>query len=272
MIKVILLDIDGTLTNSKKEISPRTKEALLKAQEQGITLALCSGRTDNGLMRYAKELDMIHHNGLFVCFNGGKVMNCQTNEVLFNQTMNIQTIKAILNHLKQFDVQPVITNGKYMYVTDVFKNEIHVPETFNVLQYESRSNGYLLCEVDDLAEFVDFEVNKILTYGEPEYLKEHYLEMSEPFKDTLNSMFTAPFYFEYTDKGIDKAKAIQESFPFKPEEMIAFGDAQNDISMLSYAGIGVAMANATDETKAIADFITKSNDEDGIAYVLEKFL
>lgn len=274
-IRLILLDIDGTLTNSKKQISPRTKEALLKAQAQGITLALCSGRPDQGLYRWAEELEMTSHGGLFVCYNGGKVINCQTKEVLYNRTIPVPEAKAVLEHVKQFDVVPTVTKGEYMYVTDVFNHDLLLPQPTNILQYEARGNGYLLCEVRDLAEFADYELNKILIYGQPDYLKAHHQEISKPFEDRLNAMFTAPIYYEFTAKNVDKATALHSALSplgFRPEEMIAFGDAQNDISMLQYAGIGVAMGNAVDAVKECADEITASNDEDGIALSLYKHL
>lgn len=279
-IKVILLDIDGTLTNNQKQITPKTKAALLKAQESGITLVLSSGRPDQGLYKWAKELKMTEHNGLFICYNGSKVMNCQTGEVLFNQPIPKEDAQAVLNHVMKFEVVPMISQGEYMYVTDVFQHDIrpglpNLPEVFNVMQYEARGNGYLLCEKRDLAAFADFPLNKILTYGNPAYLQEHWKEMSAPFADRLNAMFTAPFYFEYTAKGVDKAKAIECALTplgYKRNEMIAFGDAQNDRSMLQYAGIGVAMGNAVEEIKDIADEVTASNEDDGIALSLYKHL
>ncbi|VYT70290.1 Sugar phosphatase YidA [Clostridium tertium] len=99
--------------------------------------------------------------------------------------------------------------------------------------------------------------------------------MMEPFKDKLSCMFTAPFYFEFTAKGIDKAKALDSvliPMGYKNEEMIAFGDGHNDASMIKYAGIGVAMENAVDDLKAIANEVTLSNEEDGIAYTLSKYI
>lgn len=276
MIKAILLDIDGTLTNKDKIITPKTKEALLKAQQMGIRLALASGRADQGLMKWAKELEMDTHNGIFVCFNGAKVMNCQTGEVYFHQCLPVKEAQAVLEHIKQFDVQPIVAAGEYMYLNDVYDNMITLNgQPFNVVEYESRSNGYILCEKRDMAAFFDFPIEKILTFGEPEYLQEHYKEMEAPFKDSLSCMFTGPFYFEYTDRNVDKAKAIEASFTklgITAEEMIAFGDAQNDNSMLKYCGIGVAMGNAAEGTKAVADEITLDNNSDGIAYSLYKHI
>lgn len=99
--------------------------------------------------------------------------------------------------------------------------------------------------------------------------------MMEPFKESLNCMFTADFYFEFTAEGIDKAKALDTvliPMGYKKEEMIAFGDGHNDISMVKYAGIGVAMDNAVQELKNAADEVTLSNEEDGIAYTLSKYM
>ncbi|MCR3758694.1 Cof-type HAD-IIB family hydrolase [Clostridium felsineum] len=275
-IKVIIMDIDGTLTNSKKIITDKTKKALKKAQQLGTVLILASGRPTSGLMDFAEELEMDKNHGLLVSFNGAKVVDCENGKVLFDETMSIDQGQAVLEHMKKFEVKPMIDKGEYMYVNDVFKNEIQYKgKPFNIIKYEARNNKFKLCEKDDLAIFADYPLNKILTAGEPEYLKEHYKEMMGPFKDTLNCMFTADFYFEFTAKGIDKAKALDTvlmPMGYKKEEMIAFGDGHNDISMVKYAGIGVAMNNAVQELKDEADEVTLSNDEDGIAHTLSKYI
>ena len=275
-IKVIIMDVDGTLTNSKKVITPKTKNALIKAQELGSILVLASGRPTSGLMDLAKELKMDEHNGILVSFNGSKVTECQSNKVLFNETMSVEDGQAVLEHMKKFNVKPMIDKDDYMYVNDVFDNTINYNgEPFNIIQYESRGGKFKLCEKDDLAAFADYPLNKILTAGDPEYLQANYEKMMEPFKDKLNCMFTAAFFFEFTAKGIDKAKALDSvliPMGYKKEEMIAFGDGHNDTSMVKYAGIGVAMDNAVDDLKAIADEVTLSNEEDGIAYTLSKYI
>ncbi|MFL0250774.1 Cof-type HAD-IIB family hydrolase [Clostridium neuense] len=274
-IKVIIMDIDGTLTNNEKVITPKTKAALIEAQKAGAILVLASGRPTSGLMDFAKELKMNENHGLLVSFNGSKVTDCETNKVLFNETMNIEQGQAVLEHMKKFDVIPMVVKDNYMYVNDVYNNMIdYKGEPFNIIKYEGRNNKFKLCEKDDLAAFADYPLNKILTAGSPEYLEAHYKEMMEPFKDTLSCMFTADFFFEYTAKGIDKAKALDSvliPMGYKKEEMIAFGDGHNDASMVKYAGIGVAMDNAVDALKEAADEVTLSNEEDGIAYTLDKY-
>lgn len=275
-IRVIVMDVDGTMTNHKKEITPKTKAALKKAQESGVKIILASGRPDSGLSDFAIELEMGRHHGLLVSFNGSRVTDCQTGEVLFNETMTVEQGKAVLEHMKGFNVRPMIDKENYMYVNDVYDCMIKNGEQeINIIQYESRGGKYKLCEMDDLAAFVDYPLNKILTAGDSIYLKEHYREMMEPFKDTLNCMFTAPFYFEFTAQGIDKAKALEavlSPMGYMQDEIIAFGDGQNDKTMIQYAGIGVAMDNAVEELKEVADEITLSNEYDGIAVSLYKHI
>lgn len=106
--------------------------------------------------------------------------------------MSIEEGKAVLEHMKKFNrVRPMIDKGEYMFVNNVYDNYINFNGApFNVIEYESRGGNYKLCEIDDLAAFADFEINKILTTSDPEYLQEHYQEMMEPFKDSLSCMFT----------------------------------------------------------------------------------
>ncbi|MCP1224807.1 Cof-type HAD-IIB family hydrolase [Sebaldella sp. S0638] len=275
-IKAIVMDVDGTLTNDRKEITQKTKETLLNAQKQGILLILASGRPTTGLVRLGTELEMDKNNGLFISYNGSKVVNFQTGEDLFNEPLSVEDAKAVLEHMKKFDVRPMIDKGEYMYVNDVYNCMIKFRgEDFNVIKYESRGGNYKLCEIDDLAAFVDYPLNKILTTSDPEYLEEHYREIMEPFKDKLNCMFTAPIYFEFTAKNIDKAKALDtvlKPLNITADEVIAFGDGHNDISIVKYAGIGVAMENAVSDLKEIADEITLSNEQDGIAKSLKKHI
>jgi len=274
--KVIILDVDGTLFSSDKGILPETKKALVKAEEIGMKIILASGRTTSGLIEIGKELKMDKYHGLFVSYNGSKVIDCQTMETLFNEPLSVEEGKAVLEHMKKFDVKPMIDQGNYMHVNNVYDQMIQFDgDNFNIIEYEARGGNYLLCEQEDLAAFLDYEVNKILTAADPEYLQAHYKEMMEPFEGRLNCVFTAPFFFEFTAWGIDKAKALDtvlKPMGYNADEMIAFGDGMNDLTMLEYVGTGVAMDNAVDEVKKAAQYITTSNDEDGIAKALYKYI
>lgn len=274
--QAIILDIDGTLLNDDKKISSETKKALITAQQNGVKLILASGRPTTGMHLYAEQLEMETYHGLLVSYNGAKVVDCQTKEELFNQTLTIAEGKAVLEHMKQFEVKVMIDKDDYMYVNNVY--DCYIPykdEEINIIQYESRGGNFKLCEKEDLAAFLDYRINKILTAGDPDYMQKNYQAMMAPFKNTLNCVFTADFYFEFTAKNIDKAKALDTVLTpmgIHTENIIAFGDGHNDITMVKYAGTGIAMDNAVPELKAVANSITLSNNKDGIAHVLNNFI
>ncbi|MBC2297767.1 HAD family phosphatase [Listeria welshimeri] len=274
--QAIILDIDGTLLNDDKKISPETKKALITAQQNGVKLILASGRPTTGMHLYAEQLEMEKYHGLLVSYNGAKVVDCQTKEELFNQTLTIAEGKAVLEHMKQFEVKVMIDKDDYMYVNNVYDCYItYKDEEINIIQYESRGGNFKLCEKEDLAAFLDYRINKILTAGDPGYMQKNYQAMMAPFKNTLNCVFTADFYFEFTAKNIDKAKALDTVLTpmgIHAENIIAFGDGHNDITMVKYAGTGIAMDNAVPELKAVANSITLSNNKDGIAHVLNNFI
>lgn len=276
MIKAILLDMDGTLLNDQKRISPHTRQVLIDLQKIGVKVTLASGRPKKGMVDFSHELRLHEFNGLLVSSNGACVTDAKTNETLFEQPLSTKDATEILDHLTQFDVIPMINDEEYMYVNDVFNGMLHYNEQpFNIIQYEARGGHFKLREADRLAEIIDFPVYKILVAGEPEYLVEHSPAMLEPFQHKVNGMFTAKMFFEFTDHGIDKAKALTKVFQeleIDASDVIAFGDGHNDRSIIEFAGIGVAMENAVDDIKSIADEITLSNNHDGIAKVLSRYL
>ena len=275
MIKAIILDIDGTLTNSEKIITPETKKALLAAQKMGIRLALASARSDNGLKRFGRWLDFERNEGIYICYNGGLILNSGTGEVYFEKTMPAELCREILEHLKSFDCIPMINKGPYMYLNDVYRKIRVAGKETDIIQYETRSNEFLICEQKDLAAFVDFPLAKILAAASDDYLREHADELGAPFAGRAKTGLTAPFFYEFNAKGVDKAAAIEKAFPalgISPDEMMAFGDAQNDLSMISYVKYGIAMGNAVRELKDAAFDVTDDNDHDGIAKALYKYI
>ena len=273
MIKVIVLDIDGTLTNSVKEISPLTRQALVKAQEKGYKLVLASGRPTIGLQKFVKELNLDENNGILISYNGAVVSNAQTKEVYFSNLLNKDRAIDLVKHLKKFPgLVPVLEEGEYVICEDCFNDTIlYKGKDFKVLQYEARMNSMMIHEVRSLESYLDHDTYKVLTYGNPDYLRTNEKQIAEGFDD-VNHMFSADFYYEFTAMNIDKLEAFKKSFDYKPEEVMAFGDAGNDLSMIKYAGLGICMGNGQDEVKKAADYITDDNDHDGIAKALSMFL
>ncbi len=275
-LKAIVVDIDGTLLNDKKIIATRTKDKLIQAQKEGIKVVLASGRPTQGILALAEELEMDIYEGFLVSYNGSQVYDVKTKEVLFNQGIPISLAQAIFKHLSKFEVVAMFDQGEYLYVSDAFFDIAYpIPQAYlTIVHYEARGGGFKVQETDDFSQVIHRPVNKILVGGNPSYLKENYEAMCTPFKKQATAAFSAPFYFEFTDLGIDKARALSEVFPkmgIAAENIMAFGDGQNDRSIIEYAGKGVAMGNAIPEILTLADEVTTSNNEDGIAAFLDRY-
>lgn len=275
-LKAIVLDLDGTLLNSEKIVSPRTRQKLIEAQKKGIKVILASGRPTPAMMHIAEELELDKYEGYVVSYNGSSVYDTKTKEFVFQQLIPEDLSKDILNHLGQFDVVPMVVIDDKLYVTNAFFDiDYPLPTGITtVVEYESRMADFKVCEVDDFNAVVDRPLNKILLAGKPDYLAENWEALKAPFADQTTAVFSAPFYFEFTDIGVDKAYALNEFLPklgIEAENVIAFGDGQNDRSIIEFAGVGVAMANAVPEILELADEVTKSNDEDGIVEMLNRF-
>ena len=277
-LKAIVLDLDGTLLNSKKVVSTGTRNKLIEAQEKGIKVILASGRPTPAMMHIAEELKLDQYEGYVVSYNGSSVYDVKTKEFVYQQLMSETLSKDILKHVATFDVVPMVVIEDQIFVSDAFYDiDYPLPAPFKtVVEYESRMplKPFKVVEVDEFDEIVDRPLNKILLAGRPDYLTENWEAISAPFEGQATSVFSAPFYFEFTDIGVDKAHALNEFLPsigIKAENVISFGDGQNDRSIIEFAGVGVAMANAVPEILEIADEVTKSNDEDGIVEMLNRF-
>lgn len=264
--KILVLDIDGTLTNSAKEISPETKKGLLMIQERGHSVMLASGRPAPGMMRYAKELELEKYGGYLLSFNGACIINCRTGDIVYQRTLPSFVIPRLYNFAVEQEC------GLVTYCGDTVISATGIDE---YIELESRINGMRVREVDDFVNFVNFEVNKCLMTAPPEKAEKLVTLLQKKFGDTLSIYRSEPFFIEIMPQNVDKASSLDkmlETVGLKRENAICCGDGYNDVTMVSYAGIGVAMGNARDEVKAVADYITKSNDEDGLLDVIDKFI
>ena len=264
--RLIAMDLDGTLNNDEKKITPRTRDALMAAQAAGIRLALASARPSPGLYKERDALRMQEHRGVLMSYNGGRIVDAATGETLFETSMPIEAAREVLRALEKLPVTPILDDGKQFYVTD--------REGYKV-DYECRNNGMSCDEVPNLADFLHFAPVKILMSVDPAQIAEVQKRIAALLPDDLTVVQTAAFYLEVIPRAINKGQGILDicrALQMQPEEVVAFGDAENDIPMLRAAGVGVAMGNADPAVKAAADMVTLSNNEDGIAYALEKLL
>lgn len=266
---IIALDLDGTLTNSEKIITPRTFDTLMKAQREGVRLVLASGRPTFGIAALANQLQLADYGGYVLSYNGGRIIDWCEKTVIFSQVVD-QKLVPILYDFAEKAQLPIVT-----YLPDAIlasKNE------GEYLAEEARINGMPVVVAQNFVEEamqIAGGSTKFLIPGEPELLIQLESEMKAALSEQMEVFRSAPFFLELPPKGIDKAQSLQRLLThlgLERESLMAFGDGFNDLSMIQFAGQGVAMANAVEEVKSIADFVTTSNEEDGIAHALEQLL
>lgn len=265
--ELIALDLDGTLTNSKKEITPATREALIEIQKAGKKVVLASARPECGVTPLAKELEMDKYGGYLLCFNGGKIRQCASGELFSNVTLDPEMIKPVYDIVKQYPDIDILAHRDHDYLSG------HCVNDYTVL--EGEINHMTFEHVDNFVEAIDFPLNKLFIAGPGEKVEPAMLHLQKEFDGVLGVYCAEPYFLNVMPLGIDKANSLLnllESLGLTADQMICCGDGYNDISMIQAAGLGVAMDNAPDVVKEAADFITLSNDEDGVLHVINKFM
>lgn len=264
--KLLVLDLDGTLTNTKKEITPNTLQTLTEAQEQGIKIVLASGRPTYGVAPLAEKLQLDKYEGYILSYNGGEIINWKTKELMYKNLLD----HAVLPYLYKCAQQNhfAILSYEEEYVLTEYPDDEYVIK-------EARLNGMKIKKVENFLAAIKHPIAKCLIVGEPNRLAVLEKGMHEHLKDQMGVFRSEPYFLELVPKGIDKAQSLAvllKEINMTKEEMIAVGDGFNDLSMIKFAGLGVAMANAQDVVKENADYITLSNEEDGVAHVVHEFI
>lgn len=260
----IALDLDGTLLDSQKKISERNLSALFQAQEEGSRLVIASGRCVQGIQRIADQLKLSQYGGFLLAYNGGILQECSTGKILHEDTLPEEKIP----YLYECGQREGLCNVSYIdgqVVTEQPDNPY--------VKYLSNANGLPIRQVECFLDAIHKPLNKCLIVGEPEKLQVLEVEMKEHLGSEMNVTRSEPFLLELLPPGVDKASCLAELLEylqFSRDQLVAFGDGFNDRSMISYAGVGVAMGNAQDVVKSVADIIAPTNDESGVAQILEK--
>lgn len=265
---MLVLDVDGTLVGSDKQISEKTREAIIEAQKRGKTVAIASGRSIAGIRKTASKIALEQYGGYVIAYNGTTVVNCKTGECIYNQMVSPEMVKPVYEAAKKNDVGIVVYN-------DNTKEMISGNGLNQYIEIDAKACNVTINEVNDFVKAINFPFNKFLLSGPPEHMAEVEKIMDKEFGDRMNVFRSDPFYVEllprYVDKGVAVEKLIKH-LEIPREKVICIGDSYNDLPMLRFAGMGVAMGNAQQEVKEMADYVTTSNDEDGIVNVIEKFM
>ncbi len=263
--KLLVLDIDGTLTNSKKEVTYETKHAIIDMINRGHKCMLASGRPTPGMHKVADELEFENYGGYLLSYNGARIIKYDTKEVVYQQTLPREYIPL----LYKFAVENQCTILTYDDKQIISGNGIT-----ESVALEARINNLPIKEVDNFPEYVDFDVNKCLMTAPPHIAVKLEKKLQQMYGEFLSIYRSEPFFIEIMPLGVDKAASLAHMLyimKMSKEDCVACGDGFNDITMIKYAGLGVAMANAQPEVKEAADIVTLSNDEDGLIPVIEKY-
>ena len=264
--KVLVLDIDGTLTNSEKEITPATKRGIQSVMERGHKVILASGRPTPGMRRYEEELELKKYGGYLLSFNGGRIIDCQSGEIIYQRILPSVAVPELYDFAKKNSCGLITYEGDC--IISAFEPDEYV-------ELESRINGLEIKVVDNFKEYVDFDVNKCLITAPVENAPGFEEQLRQKYSDTLSIYRSEPFFIVIMPQNVDKAASLDrmlEAIGLTKEDAICCGDGFNDISMIKYAGVGVAMGNAQPAVKEAADYITATNDEDGLVQVIDNFI
>ena len=264
----IVIDVDGTLLDSDKQISEKTVETIVDAQKRGKKIAIASGRSIAGIRKNASQIQLEKFGGFVIAYNGTTVVNCKTGECIYNQMVPGEILEPVYKEAVKAEVSIAVYN-------DAEKELIAANGVTRYIDADARACDVAVRETDDFVKVVNFGFNKIMLSGEPDSMKNIEKHMRELFGDKVNVFRSDPHFVELLPKYVDKGVAVEKLMRYldiNREKVICVGDSINDMPMLRYAGMGVAMGNAQDKVKQAADYVTLSHNEDGVANVINKFM
>ena len=244
-IKLIASDMDDTLLNNNREISPRNEAAIKKAIESGIVFTLASGRMYCSMQPYAQKLGL---DVPLVSYNGALIKGALSGKVYVNSPLKLQTALDLLQYVKE-------------------ENEYS--------RMYAKISGIQAVAIGEEIYSIKEAPNKLLLMTATENFEATWKDVEEKFKGRVDVTSSKDNYLELMEPGVNKwqaVKSLAESFGIKPEEIMCIGDSNNDLCMIKNAGIGVAVANAKPQVQKYAKMVTASNDNDGVALAIENIL
>lgn len=273
--KLICIDMDGTLLNNKHEISERNKEAIKKATEKGVKVAVTTGRLFASAKYYAS---LIGVKTPIISCNGAFIREKDENKVIYESVLNESQLERIYDVIKKYDIDMAYFNTPDTVISEKFVPEEHGYKVMNRMMGESEEK-VMFSEGIDFREAFKLHGKHILKA----ICIENDNKVSELFKakeelkkyEDLEVVSSSPNNFEVMNSGTSKGSAVKvlaDILHINKEEVMCLGDSENDLSMIEFAGLGVAMGNAEGFLKEKANYITDTNENDGVAKAIEKFV
>ncbi|QHQ63307.1 Cof-type HAD-IIB family hydrolase [Anaerocolumna sedimenticola] len=289
MIKWIVLDMDGTLLNEIDQITERTRSCLIRCQERGIRIILASGRSYPRLLPYAQQLQMKEHNGYLIEVNGMATYYLATEERQVIRQLQEEDIRTLFafGQSMEVEVQCYEDQAIYYWIPEWQRIEKEKERTLRGLPKDypnlggawtwitDITNGYPLQKQIQSVEEVPKKLNKINCAADPKTNQRVYNSLKEQYGEDYEIVRSCPRLIEISPKGITKGQTLKyfmNKFDIKYDEVLVFGDGENDVDMFRQIKYSVAMDNAEEFIKVQAYTVTKSNKEEGVALILEKLL
>lgn len=260
--RMLAIDLDDTLLNGKLVISQRNKEYIQRAREAGVQVTLATGRMYCSALPYARELGL---NLPLVTYQGALVKEAVSGEVLLHLPVPLALAREAVAWVKRLGYHINV------YLDDKLYVEKMTPEAEQYMKI----SGIPAHPVGNMLDFLQTDPTKVLFVGGVEELDQLEVEMKQHFGSSLHICKSKPHFLELSHPEATKGHALDNLarlWGINREQVIAIGDAPNDLEMIEYAGLGVVMGNASPEVKAKADYIAPSNEEDGVAHVIAKFI
>lgn len=265
--RLIASDLDDTLLDENSRISKRNKEAIRRAVAAGVRFVIATGRMFRTSVPFLRELELDGDCPL-INYHGAIVKTARSGRVIIHQPMENSLAVAVTEAAEKQGCHVSLFIGDNLYISE--ENEYS--------RYYQTLANIELQPVGDLSLFLKKKKanpSKISIIRWDGLLESIEVMLKEQFKDRLSILQSRPYFLEITDYRATKGRTLRrlaEREGIRPEEVIAFGDGHNDLDMITFAGMGVAVANARPEVLKAADLITSSNNEDGVAEVIEKFV
>lgn len=264
--KLVAVDIDGTLLDSKGNLSLNTIEVINEGIKKGMIFTISTGRPIQGVRPLIEKLE-IGMDMPLITYNGAMLIMANSGDVLFEQDLNPEDASNIINLGKQFGTLTMVWSNNKLYASELGEKAFKYSSITGV-------NPILL---EDENKIVTSGITKILWYDHVEVINRYIrqIQLGRYLSANVNYHTSQPYFLEFVHIDASKAKAmgkLGEYYGIEQKEMIAIGDGLNDLSMIEYVGLGVAMSNANNTVIERADYITLSNDEDGVAHVIRKFI
>jgi len=262
--KMLVLDMDDTLLTDDHKISDLNKKVLLEAQAKGVYVVLASGRPTSAMTEYAKELELDLNDSYIISFNGAVISTVKDDLILFEQCLTPEQIHDLYDYSVKMKTH-IIT-----YLDD----EIISETDSKYIEIEKKITGLPHNKVSDFKAAVTKPAVKCILLEDPYYLKEVEQDLKAAMPH-LSIAMSKPFFLEAAQYGIDKAASIKilaKKLNIHQSEIIAVGNAGNDLTMIEYAGLGVWVDNVTPELRDRANVIVASNNDDGVAEVVQRYI